>query len=200
MKAVFGVVKLAAGDVYFQGERISDWPTQRRVEHGIAAVPEGRRVFPSLSIEENLLVGGYVARKAGHAERIIAEMYDLFPRLRERRGQLAGTLSGGEQQMLAIARAMMSQPKIVCMDEPSMGLAPALVKENFSLLTKLRERGVSIFVVEQNAALALKVADYAYVLSSGRVTLRGPADEVAQDEDMKRAYLGGAVAESHDIA
>jgi branched-chain amino acid transport system ATP-binding protein len=190
MKAIFGVVALSTGEVYWQGERITSWPTQRRVRNGIAAVPEGRRVFEHLTIAENLQVGAYTAAdRSGDAE-LMAEMYDLFPRLGERRTQLAGTLSGGEQQMLAIARAMMSRPRLVCMDEPSMGLSPALVKESFALISRLRDHGTSIFVVEQNAGMALKVADWAYVLSSGRITLEGPAGEVAEDSRMKAAYLG----------
>lgn len=190
MKAVFGVVRLATGDVYWKGKRITGMPTRRRVQAGIAAVPEGRRVFEHLTIEENLLVGAYTAPDRSDDRELMDEMYQLFPRLAERRRQMAGVLSGGEQQMLAIARALMSRPSLICMDEPSMGLSPALVKESFALITRLRERGTSIFVVEQNAGMALKVADYAYVLSSGRLALEGPADEVASDEGMKAAYLG----------
>jgi branched-chain amino acid transport system ATP-binding protein len=190
MKAIFGVVRLATGDVYWQGTRITATPTRERVQMGIAAVPEGRRVFEHLTIEENLLIGAYTARDRSGDAQLMHEMFDLFPRLAERRKQMAGVLSGGEQQMLAIARALMSRPSLICMDEPSMGLSPALVKESFALIERLRGRGTSIFVVEQNAGMALKVADYAYVLSSGELALEGPADEVARDEGMKAAYLG----------
>lgn len=190
MKAIFGVVALAGGDIFWKGQKITSWPTQRRVSNGIAAVPEGRRVFQHLTITENLQVGAYTAADHSGDAKLMGEMYELFPRLGERRDQLAGTLSGGEQQMLAIARAMMSRPDLVCMDEPSMGLSPALVKESFALIARLREHGTAIFVVEQNAGMALKVADWAYVLSSGHLTLGGPPKEVAEDSGMKAAYLG----------
>lgn len=196
MKAIFGVVPLAEGEVFWKGQAISTWPTQKRVRGGIAAVPEGRRVFEHLTIEENLQVGGYVSPDHHNEADLIDEMYGLFPRLGERSRQMAGTLSGGEQQMLAIARAMMSRPSLICMDEPSMGLAPALVKESFALIERLREKGTSIFVVEQNAAMALKIADYAYVLSSGRLTLEGPAGDVADDPGIRTAYLGNKSKES----
>jgi branched-chain amino acid transport system ATP-binding protein len=195
MKAVFGTVPLASGDVYWQGERISRWPTERRVAAGLATVPEGRRMFARLSVEENLEVGAVLRKDKTAVHRDLDEMYQLFPRLAERRGQPAGTLSGGEQQMVAIARALMSRPKLVCMDEPSMGLAPALVRQSFALIERIRERGTAVFVVEQNANAALRIADYAYVLRSGRVALEGPASEVAQRQEMKEAYLGPAQQE-----
>jgi branched-chain amino acid transport system ATP-binding protein len=190
MKAIFGMVKIAAGDVYWQGERITKWSTSRRVQAGLAAVPEGRRVFHRLTIEENLEVGASNRRDRAEVQADLAEMYELFPRLAERRGQQAGTMSGGEQQMVAIARALMSRPKLLCMDEPSMGLAPALVRQCFELIKSIRERGTSVFVVEQNANAALKIADYAYVLRTGELVLEGPADEIANDPTMREAYLG----------
>ena len=190
MKAIFGTVPLASGDVYWQGERISRWSTGRRVAAGLATVPEGRRMFARLSVEENLEVGATLRRDKAAVRRDLAEMYELFPRMAERRGQPAGTLSGGEQQMVAIARALMSRPRLVCMDEPSMGLSPALVRQSFALIEQIRERGTSVFVVEQNANAALRVADYAYVLRSGRVSLEGTAEEVAASKEMKEAYLG----------
>jgi branched-chain amino acid transport system ATP-binding protein len=190
MKAIFGMVKIAAGDVYWQGERITKWSTSRRVQAGLAAVPEGRRVFHRLTIEENLEVGASNRRDRAEVQADLAEMYELFPRLAERRGQQAGTMSGGEQQMVAIARALMSRPKLLCMDEPSMGLAPALVRQCFELIRSIRERGTSVFVVEQNANAALKIADYAYVLRTGELVLEGPADEIANDPTMREAYLG----------
>jgi branched-chain amino acid transport system ATP-binding protein len=160
------------------------------VAAGLATVPEGRRMFARLSVEENLEVGASLRKDKAAVSRDLDEMYQLFPRLAERRLQAAGTLSGGEQQMVAIARALMSRPKLVCMDEPSMGLAPALVRQSFALIEHIRERGASVFVVEQNANAALRIADYAYVLRSGQVALEGPASEVAQRQEMKEAYLG----------
>jgi branched-chain amino acid transport system ATP-binding protein len=190
MKAVFGTVRLAAGEVLWCGERISGWPTERRVRAGLAAVPEGRRVFARLTVEENLMAGAYQRRDALAVARDLDEMYELFPRLADRRQQPAGTMSGGEQQMVALARALMSRPRLVCMDEPSMGLAPALVRQSFALIQSIRERGTAVFVVEQNANAALRIADYAYVLQTGRVRLEGTAVEVAADPAMREAYLG----------
>lgn len=190
MKAVFGTVPLATGDVFWKGQRISRWSTQRRVAAGLATVPEGRRMFARLTIEENLEVGATLRKDKAVVRRDIDEMYQQFPRLAERRTQLAGTLSGGEQQMVAIARAMMSRPELICMDEPSMGLAPALVRQAFALIERIRELGTSVFVVEQNANAALRIADYAYVLRSGQILLFGTAAEVAQRPEMKEAYLG----------
>lgn len=190
MKAIFGTVRLASGDVYWEGQRVTKWSTSQRVQAGLAAVPEGRRVFQRLTIEENLEVGACNRRDRGGVQQDLAEMYELFPRLAERRTQQAGTMSGGEQQMLAIARAMMSRPKLVCMDEPSMGLAPVLVRQCFELIEGIRERGTSVFIVEQNANAALKLADYAYVLRTGHMVLEGTADEVANDPTMREAYLG----------
>lgn len=192
MKAIFGTVRVSSGAVYWEGEPVTNWPTVRRVQAGLAAVPEGRRVFHRLTIEENLEVGACNRRDRSGIQRDLQEMYELFPRLAERRTQQAGTMSGGEQQMLAIARAMMSRPKLVCMDEPSMGLAPALVRQCFELIQTIRERGTSVFIVEQNASAALRIADYAYVLRTGRVVLEGSANEVANDPMMREAYLGRA--------
>jgi branched-chain amino acid transport system ATP-binding protein len=190
MKAIFGMVPLATGEIYWQGERITRWPTERRVAAGLASVPEGRRMFARLTVEENLEVGATLRKDKTAVRRDLDEMYDLFPHLAERRKQLAGTLSGGEQQMVAIARALMSRPRLVCMDEPSMGLAPALVRQAFALIERIRDRGTSVFVVEQNANAALRIADYAYVLRSGRLVLEGAAAHVAQRQEMKEAYLG----------
>jgi branched-chain amino acid transport system ATP-binding protein len=190
MKAIFGMVPLAGGEIWWQGERITRWPTERRVAAGLASVPEGRRMFARLTVEENLEVGATLRKDKAAVRSDLDEMYHLFPRLAERRTQLAGTLSGGEQQMLAIARALMSRPRLVCMDEPSMGLAPALVRQVFSLIERIRERQTAVFIVEQNANAALRIADYAYVLRSGRLMLEGAAAEVAQRQEMKEAYLG----------
>jgi branched-chain amino acid transport system ATP-binding protein len=190
MKAIFGMVAVTAGEVWWRGERITRWPTQRRVRAGLATVPEGRRLFARLTVEENLEIGAVHRRDRAEVRRDLDELYGLFPRLAERRGQLAGTLSGGEQQMAAIGRALLSRPRLVCMDEPSMGLAPALVRQSFALIQRIRERGTAVFVVEQNANAALRVADHAYVLRTGRVVLSGPAGEVAASEEMRAAYLG----------
>lgn len=190
IKSVFGVAKVTSGDVYFNGEKITGWTTERRVRAGLAIVPEGRRLFRRMSVEENILIGA-VNRKDAHAVKSdLDNLYDMFPRLVERRHQLAGTLSGGEQQMGALARAMMSKPKLVLMDEPSMGLAPSMVKKSFALIEQVRDAGTSVFVVEQNANAALRIADYAYVLRAGELVLEGTAAEIAESSEMKEAYLG----------
>jgi len=196
MKAVFGVVALSSGEVRWCGQPITSWSTERRVRAGLAAVPEGRRVFARLTVEENLLSGAYNRTDADAVRQDLGELYERFPRLADRRLQLAGTMSGGEQQMVAIARALMSRPQLVCMDEPSMGLAPALVRQCFELIAEIRARGTAVFVVEQNANAALRIADYAYVLETGRVLLEGTAAEVAADPAMRAAYLGRPVEEA----
>lgn len=193
MKAIFGTIPLTSGDVLWRGERITKWSTGQRVRAGLAAVPEGRRVFHRLTVQENLEVGAYNRTDRTGVRNDLEAMYELFPRLAERRTQLAGTFSGGEQQMLAIARALMSKPRLLCMDEPSMGLAPALVRRNFALIEKIRDTGTAVFVIEQNANAALKIADYAYVLRTGRLVLEGAADKVAADPMMREAYLGPKV-------
>ena len=190
MKVIFGNIQLVSGHVKWQGERIEKWPTSRRVAAGIAAVPEGRRVFADMTVHENLEIGACNRKDHGSVRADLLDIYEQFGRLRERRSQLAGTLSGGEQQMLAIGRALMSRPKLICMDEPSMGLAPALVSQNFKLIEAIRERGTAVFVIEQNARAALKVADYVYVLRTGRIMLEGSAEDVASNPEMIAAYLG----------
>jgi branched-chain amino acid transport system ATP-binding protein len=199
MKAIFGQVGLAAGDVWWRGERITDWPTSKRVRSGLAAVPEGRRVFGRLTVEENLLIGARNRSDVDDVKRDLREMREMFPVLNLRRSQAAGTLSGGEQQMLAIARALMSRPKLICMDEPSMGLSPKLVKETFALIGRIRDQGTAVFVIEQNANAALALADYGYVLQTGTVVLEGSGAAIASDPMMRAAYLGAHIrAGQHD--
>ena len=190
MKAIFGTVPLRTGSIRFEGQRIDGWTTGKRVAAGIAAVPEGRRVFANLSVRENLELGACTLKDGRAIGTYLDSVFDQFPQLRERQGQMAGSMSGGEQQMLAFGRALMSRPKLICMDEPSMGMSPALVSRNFKLIKAIRERGTAVFVIEQNARAALKIADYAYVLRTGSVMLQGPAEQVATDPQMQAAYLG----------
>ena len=190
MKSIIGAVPVRAGNIWYEGRNICSWTTSKRVRAGIAIVPEARRIFPRLTVLENLMLGAFTRMdKEGVAEDLERVM-DLFPRLRERQRQRGGTLSGGEQQMLAMARALMSRPRFLCMDEPSMGLAPVLVEQQFDEIQRIRERGITVFVVEQNAAMALAVADRGYVLQSGRVVLSGTAQELLDNPQMRRAYLG----------
>lgn len=175
--------------MHFAGERIDQLKTSQIVRRGIASVPEARRIFPQMTVRENLLMGAYVRsdKEVGSdAERVL----ELFPRLRERFTQLGGTLSGGEQQMLAMARALMSRPKLVCMDEPSMGLAPAFVERIYELIAQIRAQGVTVFFVEQSAHVALEIADRAYVLQNGVMKLEGPARELLANDEVRRVYLG----------
>jgi len=190
MKAIMGVVRPARGTVEFDGQRIDRWETGARVRAGIAAVPEARRVFPELSVHENLELGAFV--HGGGTSEDFRRVYDLFPRLGERRAQLAGTMSGGEQQMLAIGRALMARPKLICMDEPSMGLSPLLVQRVFEVIQELHRQGVTIFVVEQNANVALSIADRGYVLQTGRIVLADTAANLLRNPEIRTAYLGEA--------
>jgi branched-chain amino acid transport system ATP-binding protein len=189
MKTVIGSLKPATGSVWYDGQDITDWNTSRRVASGIAIVPEARRIFPRLSVRENLMMGAFI-RNDGEVGADLERVMEMFPRLRERASQRGGTMSGGEQQMLAMARALMSRPRFLCMDEPSMGLAPVLVEQQFATIQELNQTGITIFVVEQNAAMALAIADRGYVLQSGRVVLSGSAESLLENPQMKRAYLG----------
>ena len=171
------------------GDSVGGWPVPRRIARGIAIVPENRRLFGQMTVLENLELGA-VLRGGESLEEDFERVYGLFPRLHERRAQLAGTLSGGEQQMVAMGRALMSRPKLLLMDEPSMGLSPALVQQNFRIIKEVHESGVAVLMVEQNATMALSIADRGYVLSTGQVVLEGPASELLASEDLKRAYLG----------
>ncbi|MFG0229433.1 ABC transporter ATP-binding protein [Achromobacter sp. 413638] len=182
----------AAGAVHYSGTDVSGWQVERRVAAGMSLVPERRELFGTMSVEDNLLLGGfrrYRARESGWRDTL-NEVFDLFPRLRERRAQQAGTLSGGERQMLAVGRALMAKPQLLMLDEPSLGLAPRIVREIFHIIARLRETGVAILLVEQNARAALQVADYGYVLETGEVTLHGPARELAGDPKVIESYLG----------
>ncbi len=182
----------AAGAVQYAGNDVSGWLVERRVAAGMSLVPERRELFGSMSVEDNLLLGGfrrYRAREAGWRDTL-QEVFDLFPRLRERRAQQAGTLSGGERQMLAVGRALMAKPQLLMLDEPSLGLAPRIVREIFHIIARLRETGVAILLVEQNARAALQVADYGYVLETGEIILHGPARELAGNPRVIESYLG----------
>ncbi|WP_329520168.1 ABC transporter ATP-binding protein [Spirillospora sp. NBC_01491] len=189
LKTVSGLRPLSAGSVVFDGEDISRMPGHRRVVAGIGQAPEGRGIFPGMTVEENLLMGAY-ARKDSPAKEL-AEAYELFPRLAERKGQAGGTMSGGEQQMLAIGRALVAKPKVLLLDEPSMGLAPMLVQQIFTIIQEINRRGVTVLLVEQNAQQALQIAHRAYVLETGRVVKSAPASELLDDPEVRAAYLGG---------
>jgi branched-chain amino acid transport system ATP-binding protein len=188
LKTILGIVKPRRGTVELEGENVTARPTSYRIARGLAIVPENRRLFAPMTVLENLQMGAYL-RKDGYQEAL-ERVFELFPLLRERRRQLAGTLSGGEQQMVAMGRALMSQPKLLLMDEPSMGLAPILVERNFEIIQQVHESGVAVLVVEQNANVSLSIADRGYVLQTGRVVLAGPAQELLADEGLRKAYLG----------
>jgi branched-chain amino acid transport system ATP-binding protein len=188
LKTILGIVEPRSGVVEFDGEDVTERSTSYRIERGMAIVPENRRLFAPMSVLENLEMGAYL-REDDYTDDL-DYVYELFPVLEERGQQLAGTLSGGEQQMVAMARALMSRPKLLLMDEPSMGLAPKLVDQSFEIIQKVHEEGVSILVVEQNANMALSVADHGYVLATGRIVLADTASALSEHEDLKKAYLG----------
>jgi len=191
LSAISGVVKKKSGKVKFLGEDITNVKAHKIVGRGLVQVPEGRLVFPRLSIKDNLIMGSFSQKMSKtKLNELIEKQFDLFPRLKERQKQAAGTLSGGEQQMLAVSRALMSEPKLVMLDEPSMGLAPMIIDEIFELLIRLKEEGSTILVIEQNANIALSVADYAYALDLGEIILEGTGEELLSNEDVKKAYLG----------
>ena len=190
LRAISGLVPLSGGEIRFAGARIDGRAPESVVAAGIAHVPEGRRVFPDLTVEENLRTGAFLRRDKAKIEQDLEMVFDHFPRLQERRRQWAKTMSGGEQQMLAIGRALMSDPKVLLLDEPSMGLSPVMVQEIAGIVLEINRRGVPVVLVEQNAELALRLADYAYVLETGAVTLEGPAIELHENDHVRRAYLG----------
>ena len=190
LQTVSGLLRSRTGSIQFCGENISNVPSHKIVEKGLAQVPEGRRIFLQMSVEENLEMGAYTQSAAG-VDADLEKVYAQFPRLKERRRQIAGTLSGGEQQMLAIGRALMSHPKLLMLDEPSMGLAPILVEQIFDIIRQLHKEGTTILLVEQNAQMALSVADRAYVMETGKITLSGTGAELAASDEVKKAYLGG---------
>ena len=190
LKTVSGLMRSRGGHIEFMDKSIASTPAHKIVELGLAHVPEGRRIFTRMTVEENLDMGAFIKKNA-NVEQDKERVFEQFPRLKERRRQIAGTLSGGEQQMLAMGRALMSSPKLLMLDEPSMGLAPILVEQVFDIITALHKAGTTILLVEQNAEMALAVADRAYVMETGRITLSGSGKELAASEDVQKAYLGG---------
>ena len=189
LKTILGLVRPRSGSVLIDGEDVTGWPTAHRIKRGLAIVPENRRLFGPMTVLENLEMGAYLRPKADLRDEF-ERVYSLFPLLYERRAQLAGTLSGGEQQMVAMGRALMSKPRLLLMDEPSMGLAPILVERSFEIIAQVNDSGVAMLVVEQNANVSLSIADRGYVLSTGRIVLEGKAGDLLQDEDLRKAYLG----------
>ena len=190
LKTISGLMRSRGGAIEFMGKPIASTPAHKIVELGIAHVPEGRRIFTSMTVEENLDMGAFTVR-GGNIDADKERVFEQFPRLKERRRQIAGTLSGGEQQMLAMGRALMSSPKLLMLDEPSMGLAPILVEQVFDIIASLHKAGTTILLVEQNAEMALSIADRAYVMETGRITLSGTGKELAASEEVQKAYLGG---------
>lgn len=188
LRSIAGIVKAKSGEVLFEGENILGLSPDQIVKRGVTLVPEGRRVFPNLTVAENLHVGAYLRKDDIKPD--LEYVYELFPRLKERSWQFAGTLSGGEQQMLAVGRAMMARPKLIMMDEPSLGLAPLVVRDIFSIIQEINKQGVTILLIEQNANMALKIADIGYVLETGRITLTGSGEELLTNDAVRAAYLG----------
>ena len=188
LRSVSGLVRPTAGEITFLGESLTGLPTTEIVKRGVTLVPEGRRIFPGMTVEENLKIGAYLRNDSLTED--MNWVYDLFPRLKERSWQLGGTLSGGEQQMLAVGRALMSRPKLLMMDEPSLGLAPLIVRGIFDIIREINKQGVTILLIEQNANMALQTADIAYVMETGRITRKGSGKELLADESIREAYLG----------
>ncbi len=193
LRSVVGLVKPESGTIFYQGEDLSKFATKDLAAKGITLVPEGRRVFPNLTVLENLKIGAFYRKDDKGINQDLEWIYSLFPRLEERTWQLAGTLSGGEQQMLAVGRALMSRPKLLMMDEPSLGLAPLIVKEIFNIIQEIHRQGVTILLIEQNANVSLQIAHKAYVMETGLITIEGSGQELLANEEVKRAYLGESV-------
>uniref|UniRef100_A0A7C3WLI9 ABC transporter ATP-binding protein n=1 Tax=Dictyoglomus turgidum TaxID=513050 RepID=A0A7C3WLI9_9BACT len=191
LRSIFRLTPIVKGDIYFYEINLTKLPSYKIASLGIAHVPEGRRVFPNMTVKENLEMGAYLVKDKKVIEKNLEFVYNLFPRLKERQKQLAGTLSGGEQQMLAIGRALMSNARLLLLDEPSMGLAPLLVQEIFSVLKKINEEKITLLLVEQNANMAFSIAHRVYVMETGKIVLSGPTEEIANNEAVKKAYLGG---------
>lgn len=190
LKTILGYVEPSNGAVYLQGDQVSGLPTTEVVERGISMVPENRRLFKRMTVRENLEIGAYQRRDRSEIESDFERVFELFPRVKERLNQRAGTLSGGEQQMVAVGRALMARPKVLLMDEPSMGLAPVLVAQNFEIIQQINQVGTTVFLVEQNANMALSIADHGYVLQTGQIVLADTAQGLLQNPDMRKAYLG----------
>ena len=190
LKTVLGMVEPSSGEVRLDGDVISGRPTSERVERGISMVPENRRLFKRMTVKENLEIGAFLRKDRSDLDDEYEEIFELFPRVKERINQKAGTLSGGEQQMVAVGRALMAKPKVLLMDEPSMGLAPVLVAQNFEIIEQINEAGTTVFVVEQNANMALSIADRGYVLQTGQIVLSDTADGLLANPQMRQAYLG----------
>ncbi len=190
IRSILGLTPPRSGRIRFNDVDLTHKPTHRIVAEGIACIPEGRKVFPKLTVEENLRIGAYQERSEQTVRTRLEEVYQIFPRLRERKDQLAGTMSGGEQAMLSIGRGLMSAPKLLLIDEPSLGLAPLLVKENFNIIRRINQRGITVFLVEQNVRQTLAIAHYGYVLSKGRVVAAGTAKDLRENEEVHRAYFG----------
>ena len=197
LRAITGIVPVKRGTILYNGEDITGMDTQKVVERGIALVPEGRRVFANLTVLENLKIGAYLRKDTAQIQKDIEYIYKLFPRLEERSWQLAGTLSGGEQQMLAVGRAMMTRPRLIMMDEPSLGLAPLVVKDIFGIISRLSADGITILLIEQNANAALHAAHYGYVLETGMMTLSGTGEELLSSKSIQEAYLGRGKKAKH---
>lgn len=192
LRSISGLEKISGGDIIYLGESISKKADTRKiVMNGLIQVPEGRRIFPDMSVHENLLMGAYLQKDKEEIKKNMELVYNHFPRLREREKQLAGTLSGGEQQMLAMGRALMAKPKLLLLDEPSMGLAPLLVREIFEIIKEINKQGTTVLLVEQNARMALSIADRGYVLENGKIVLSGTGEELSKSEEIQKAYLGG---------
>jgi branched-chain amino acid transport system ATP-binding protein len=192
LRSIMGLVKPKHGTITYMGKNLLEMKTQNMVSHGITLVPEGRRIFPNLSVLENLKVGAFARNDEKGIKEDMEMVYDLFPILKKRTWQVAGTLSGGEQQMLAVGRALMSRPKLMMMDEPSLGLAPLIVKEIFNIIKEVNKQGVTILLIEQNANAALHIADTGYVMETGLITMKGTGEELLANPDVKKAYLGEA--------
>ena len=190
LKSIMGLVAKTSGQILWNDKDITNIPTKEVVKQGIVLCPEGRRVFPDLTVEENLRIGAYLRNDKDGIQKDKEWVYELFPRMKEREWQLAGTLSGGERQMLAVGRALMSKPKLLMLDEPSLGLAPLVIKDIFAIIKQIKDAGVNVLLIEQNAKAALEISDYAYVMETGKITMSGVGKELMNDERVKKAYLG----------
>lgn len=190
IRSILGLTRSRAGRIFFRGRDITGMATHRIIRAGLASIPEGRKVFPAMTVAENLRLGAYQESDQHVIQSRLEQVYDLFPRLRQRAAQIAGTMSGGEQAMVSIGRGLMGAPKLLILDEPSLGLSPMLVKENFRVIQRLNQEGITIFLVEQNVRQTLAISTYGYVLSKGRVVAQGPAPELSQDREVRQAYFG----------